>query len=90
MDKAAKEAKEAKEAKKPEVKKEVAEKPEKVILRKKAPAKKLAEVYKVAKGKSITTKRGIKAEGAEVDASFFAEGQKTLEQLLKKRFLERK
>ena len=35
MDKAAKEVKEAKEAKKPEVKKEVAEKPEKVILRKK-------------------------------------------------------
>ena len=89
MDKAAKEVKEAKEAKKPEVKKEVAEKPEKVILRKKAPAKKLAEVYKVAKGKSITTKRGIKAEGAEVDASFFAEGHKTLEQLVNKRYVEK-
>ena len=90
MDKAAKEVKEAKEAKKPEVKKEVAEKPEKVILRKKAPAKKEPEVYKVAKGKSITTKRGIKAEGDVVEASFFADGAETLDRLYKKRFLEKK
>lgn len=43
--------------------------------------------YSVAKGKAITTKRGIRAEGDEVFASDFVGGQKILDGFVKTRHI---
>ena len=43
---------------------------------------------KVAEGKSITSKRGIKIAGDVVDASYFANGEETVKSLLAKKYLE--
>lgn len=43
---------------------------------------------KVAKGKSLTSLKGILAEGDVVDASCFVGGQETLDELVKKEYIK--
>jgi len=52
-----------------------------------AKAEKALPPFRVAPGKSITTKRGIKSDGEEVKAAWFANGDDTLTDLVSRGFV---
>jgi hypothetical protein len=55
---------------------------------KKEPAKKAPKMYKVAEGKAITTKQGIKGAGEIICADMINGGDEVMQQLAKKGFLK--
>jgi hypothetical protein len=73
------EAQEAAEA--PELVEAEEPKPRKPRARKQA-AQSAPVVYRVAEGKAITTRRGIRSEGETVTAKDFADGQERLDTLV--------
>lgn len=68
-------------------------KAEKVNTKKQEPTENLEKakstVLKVCKGKSLTSRRGVKDAGQEVSENDFSGGKSTLESLIKKGYIER-